>query len=364
MRPHVLVLAGVLLVSGAGAQQTGALLTSQASTELFRRTVQLMESTAVSVPGLVRASAPVVENARQALVTIEAAPGQSSALTYTFLANVRAYLALADSVPKPFPFPEEARRQFAELRESVDRTETYFRALLDVKESQVRSSDRDNVNRYTEANQRVGPPNPDMPRVVFLGDSITDGWRLNEYFTGRDFVNRGISGQVTSEMLCRMKADVIDLKPAAVLILAGTNDIARGVSIRTIQNNLTMIADLAEAHKIKPLFASILPVHDYNRDKNPRYEMTKARQPSVIVNMNIWIRELCRQRGYTFVDYHTPMADKAGFLQKELADDGLHPNSMGYRIMAPIALEAIGRTVGAQVQQQPAPGRKKRLGVF
>jgi lysophospholipase L1-like esterase len=357
----VLVALGLVLTPGGRAQQS-ALLNVQAANQLFERTVQLMESTTVAVPGLVRAGAPVLENARQALITLQAAPGQNSALTYTFLSNARAYLALADSVPKPFPFPEQARQQFAELRESVDRIESHFRALLDQKEAQVRNPDRDNLSRYAEANQRLGPPDPNQPRVVFLGDSITDGWRLNEYFSGRDFVNRGISGQITGEMLGRMKADVIDLKPVAVLILAGTNDIARGVAIRTIQNNLTMIADLADYHKIKPLFASILPVSDYHKDKNPLFERTKLRQPAVIVNLNIWIRELCRQRGYTYVDYFSKMVDKAGYMQAELADDGLHPNSMGYRVMAPVALEAINRVAG---EQKAGPQqRKKRLGVF
>ncbi|MCC6857886.1 MAG: hypothetical protein IT158_04960 [Bryobacterales bacterium] len=358
----IAVLCAILLLSPAGVgQQQTALLNSQAAGELFQRTVHLMESTSVAVPGLVRAGAPVLENARQALITLQAAAGQNSALTYSFLANVRGYLALADSVPKPYPFPDEARKQFAELRESLDRIESHFRALLTLKEGQIRSSDRDNLRRYAEANQKLPPPESGRPRVVFLGDSITDGWRLNEYFGDRDFVNRGISGQITGEMLGRMKADVIDLKPAAVLILAGTNDIARDIPIRVIQNNLTMMGDLADAYKIKVLMASILPVSDYHKAKNPRFEMSKARPPAVIANLNYWIKDFCAQRKYTYVDYHSKMVDKAGFMQAELADDGLHPNSMGDRIMAPIALEAIERL--AAPPQAPAQ-RKKRLGLF
>jgi len=100
--------------------------------------------------------------------------------------------------------------------------ESHFRALLDLKEAQLRNPDRDNLKRYGEVNSRLGQPSPERPRVVFLGDSITDGWRLNEYYGGdRDFVNRGIGGQITGEMLGRMKADVIDLKPRLVLVLAG-----------------------------------------------------------------------------------------------------------------------------------------------
>jgi lysophospholipase L1-like esterase len=151
--------------------------------------------------------------------------------------------------------------------------------------------------------------------VVFLGDSITDGWRLNEYFPDRDFVNRGIGGQITGQMLGRMKADVIDRQPAAVVVLAGVNDIARGAPIETIRNNLAMIADLAVAHRIKPVFASILPVHDYQRPM------------ATIRALNEWLAAMCRQRGFVYLDYFPAMADAGGFLRAELADDGLHPNA-------------------------------------
>ena len=230
------------------AQRNGALSPADAA-GLLERTLQLMESATVVVPGLAQASAPAVEGARQALVNLKITPGQS-AHTYAFVANVRAYLAVADATPKPYPFPETGARQLAELRDDADRLEAYFRALLDMKETQLRSPDRDNLRRYREANEKVGPPSADRPRVVFLGDSITDGWRLNEYFEGRDFINRGISGQITGEMLGRMKADVLDLQPAAVLILAGTNDLAREVPLVTIENNYAMLATLASANGI------------------------------------------------------------------------------------------------------------------
>src|SRR6185436_5700517 len=118
-----------------------------------------------------------------------------------------------------------------------------------------------------------------------------------------DFVNRGIGGQVTGELLGRMQADVIVVKPQAMLVLAGTNDIARGVPVQATKNNLTMIADLAEFHKIKPLFASILPVSDYHKDVNPRFEVTKTRPPAVIVEVNQWLRQFCAHRGFAYVDY-------------------------------------------------------------
>ena len=214
------------------AQPPRPLLSTKDALELSQRVVDLVESTAVSVPNLARASAPVQESTRQALKALKESPQLNSGLTYTFLIEARSYIALSDTVPKPYPFAEAAQKQFQELRMAIDRLDAHFRALLDQKETQLRTPDRDNIRRYTEANQKVGPASPDKPRVVFLGDSITDGWRLNEYFGDRDFVNRGISGQITGEMLGRMKEDVINLKPKAMLVLAGTNDFARGIATR------------------------------------------------------------------------------------------------------------------------------------
>lgn len=342
---RISALAVAAVLATAAYSQQNALLPASEASALYLRSLQLLESTSAAVPGLVRAAAPVLENARQARQNLETGPPGHSGLTYDLLVNLRAYLALADSMPKPYPFPEEARRQFAELRDAVERIESHFRATLDQKELLLRSPDRDNLRRYAEADARLLKAAPGEKRVVFLGDSITDGWRLNEYFPNRDFVNRGISGQITSEMLARMKADVIDLKPAGVLVLGGTNDIARGYALSTIENNLTMIADLADHYKIKPLFASVLPVSDYHKDVNPRYEMTKLRAPSSIIELNRWLEAFCKVRHYAYVDYFSQMVDPAGYLKTDLADDGLHPNSAGYRVMGPIAVEAIDRNI-------------------
>ena len=339
----------------AWGQSAGALLSNQEAQKLEQRTVQLMESTGLAVPGLARAGAPALEDARQALSNLETAP-QNAAVTFTFLGDARAYLAIADTVPKPYPFPEEGRRQFGELREAVDRIDAHFRALLDSKDAQLRNPDRDNLKRYAEANQKLGPPSPQKPRVVFLGDSITDGWRLNEYYgSERDFVNRGISGQITGEMLGRMQADVIELKPRLVLVLAGINDLGRGVAVSTVENNLSMIADLAEAHHIQPMFASVLPVSDYHKDVNPQYARTARLAPAKILELNAWLKSFCEQRHFLYVDYYSALVDKAGFMQADLADDGLHPNAKGYRLMAPIALAAIDNVANPDVK----PAKKK-----
>lgn len=329
------------------AQDTSALMNARQAGDLYARCIQLMESSAVAIPELNRAGAPLIENARQTLTNLRARANNTEQ-TYSFIINVRAYLLLSESVPRPFLFPAECARQMAELREALNRTEVHFHALMSQREALLRSPDRDNLNRYAEADQKLPPPVAGRPRIVFLGDSITDGWRLNEYFPDRDFVNRGISGQITGEMLGRFKADVIDLKPSAVLVLAGTNDLARNVNILTIENNLSMMADLAEKHGIRLIFASVLPVGDNRREERP---------PLLIGALNDWMRSVCSQRGCGYLDYYGALVDKNGQLTGDLSDDGLHPNSKGYRVMAPLALAAID-SAGNPTQQKP---KKRRL---
>lgn len=355
------VLVGLILLGlVSGFTQPSALLGAAEAQHVIQRILQLMESTAVSVPGLTQSGAIISNNAQRSAVAMQANP-QNVAFTYDFVGEMRAYLALSDAMGKPFPFSNTARQQFAELRDAVDRLDTHFHALLSQKEVQLRNPDRDNLQRYADADEKLGPPG-NKPRVVFLGDSITDGWRLNEYFTGRDFVNRGISGQITSQMLGRMEADVVALHPQAVLMLAGINDIGRGIPAKTIENNLTMMIIMARAYSIKPLVASILPVSDYHKDANPLYEMTKTHAPATIVEINRWLRDYCEHHSSIYVDYYTAMVDRAGFLPADLSDDGLHPNAKGYRVMAPIALEALGRVlVPAPRQAEPEPKRHIKL---
>ncbi len=343
---------------GVWGQTPAALMNTRDVNQLCDRSTQLMEAGGVAVPDLQRAAAPVIENLRQACIQLRTVPG-SGQPTYVLMMNLRAYLALADAVPKPFPFPEAAWLQFAELRDDSTRLDSHFRALLDQKDGQLRSADPANLNRYAEANRKLSALNPANPRVVFLGDSITDAWRLNEYFADRDFVNRGIGGQITGEMLGRMKTDVIDVHPQAILVLGGTNDLARGIPLVAIENNYLLIADLATAHKIKVIFASVLPVSDYHKDMSPAYEQTPARPPILIKALNEWLERFCADRGYTYLNYFTPMVDDAGQLKADLGDDGLHPNSKGYRIMAPLALEAVQRTVGPPPSQEQQKPRKR-----
>ena len=230
------------------------------------------------------------------------------------------------------------------LIEVVDRWDAHLRALLVQREQRLRNPDRDNLARYGESDRTLAPPAPGEQRVVFMGDSITDGWRLQEYFLGKPYVNRGIGGQITGEMLGRMKADVLDLKPAAMVVLAGTNDLARGVAIDTVKNNLTMIGSLAKAAGIRVILASILPVSTPTQ--------ITMRPPDKILQLNQWMQEHAKQEGFLYLDYHSALKDDQGLLRSELANDGLHPNAAGYKIMAPL--------VDAAIQQAMRPTPRKR----
>ena len=336
------------------AQQAASSLMNRAGAQkAYQQVVNLMEATSVAVPELARAGAPLLANAREDAKSLTGPTYNHSAVLYRLLTNVHVYLELSDAIPKPYPFADEARKQIVALRETRDRLEAHFRAVLESNERRLRNPDRDNLNRYAEANGKLSPPGPGENRVVFLGDSITDGWRLNEYFPSKPYVNRGIGGQITGEMLGRMKADVIDLRPSVVIILAGTNDIARGVAVSTIKNTLSMIADLAVSNRIKPILASILPVSDYHKDVDPSYEMTKTRPPATILEINAWLREMCRQRGFTYVDYFAATVDDNGFLKAEFANDGLHPNAAGYRVMGPVAQAAVDANLAPPVKKKP-----------
>jgi len=335
---------GVALACVCAAAQTPprAQLTAAEMNQLCQRSTQLMDAGGVAIPDLQRAAAPVIENVRTACGALQAR-SNAGPPTYAVLANLRAYLTLADVVPKPFPFPETARAQFAELRDDANRVEAHFRDLLDSKDQQLRSSDRDNLARYAEANRRLTPPVTAKHRVVFFGDSITDLWRLNEYFPDRDFINRGIGGQITGEMLGRFKADVLDLHPEAVVILAGTNDLPRNIPLVAIEDNYAMMATLARASNIRVIFASVLPVSDYHKDRNPQNEHTKDRPPVYIKALNDWLKSYCALHADTYLDYYSALIDQTGQIGEDLADDGLHPNAKGYRIMAPLVLAAIDK---------------------
>jgi lysophospholipase L1-like esterase len=329
----------VLVFICAGLLPAQTQLTPDETRQLATRMLQLMESAAVAIPGLTAAATPVKQNADAAFAQLERTP-LDPAITWRFMLQVKAWLALSDSFPKPAPFPEIATQQLTELRNDFERIQEHFETLLTVQNQAIvqRDSDPNSLKRYAQADAQILPEQPKQPRVVFLGDSITDGWRLNEYFTGRDFINRGISGQTTLQMIARFRQDVASLNPKAVLILAGTNDIDAGISPEQIEQNFATLGDLAKARGIKPLFASILPLGDYH-------------PPAAIQAIDQWLKGYCQMQGFTYVDYYSALVDPAGQMKPDLSDDGLNPNSKGYRVMAPIAVEAINR---ALQPQQPA----------
>ena len=199
------------------------------------------------------------------------------------------------------------------------------------------------LGRYYEDNQRLlaQPAPPD--RVVFLGDSITDFWKLPEYFPGKPYVNRGISGQATSQMLLRMFPDVIDLHPAVVIVKAGTNDIAYYTGPETLTaagQNIRAMTELARLHGIRVILGSIIPVSDYSGTKR-----TVERSPAHIVEWNMWLRGYATGADVEFADYYSVMVDEQGMLRKDCSDDGVHPNARGYTLMAPLAEAAIQRVL-------------------
>jgi acyl-CoA thioesterase I len=329
-------------------------------TKLGQRIVQLMESTAVATPGLSRASEPIRTNAAATLAALDKTP-ETPALTWQFMNEVRAYLALADSVPRPAPFPPTADQQYAELREDLARIQIGFEQLLDAqsRSDRKRDADPDQLSRYADADTKAGPPGA-LPRVVFLGDGATESWRLNEYFSGRDLVNRGIADQTTGQMLGRFRQDVIALNPKAVVIEGGVNDIGMGLGVKQTEDNLAMMGDLAKQHGIHVAFASLLPVSDYHKDADPRYERTKDYSPAAIRALNQWIEGYCRSEGLVFVNYYAATADAGGFMPADESDDGLHPNSKGYRVMSPVATEALTRLLTTETDT--AKRRFKLLG--
>jgi lysophospholipase L1-like esterase len=209
------------------------------------------------------------------------------------------------------------------------------------------TDDYGQLARYRAANAALKGPARGESRVVFFGDSITDIWHLEDYFPGKPYVNRGIGGQTTPQMLVRFRQDVINLEPKVVIILAGTNDIAGNTGpmrIEDIEGDLASLADLARANNIKLIYSSVLPVHNYTEKSK---DFFAQRSPEKILLMNNWLRSYCAvaSHGCTYLDYFSAMADDKGLMKKDLADDGLHPNAAGYKIMAPMAEAAIEKAL-------------------
>jgi len=208
------------------------------------------------------------------------------------------------------------------------------------------------VNRYREANAKLGVPPANEERVVFMGDSITDMWALPKFggfFPGKPYVDRGIGGQTTPQMLIRFRPDVLALQARVVVILAGTNDIAGNTGPMTLEEtegNLASMTELAEAHGIHVVLSSVMPVSDAVTDAEEKhFVQTEKRPPEKILALNEWIKKYAATKGYVYLDYYAATVDEKGFLKTELTFDGLHPNAAGYAVMTPLAEKAIQETL-------------------
>jgi lysophospholipase L1-like esterase len=223
---------------------------------------------------------------------------------------------------------------------------------LDLYEKRLR--DWPQFARYRDDNARLGAPAKGDRRVVFMGDSITDLWQrpqFGTFFSSRpSYVDRGISGQTTLQMLLRFQRDVIALQPAVVVILAGINDLAGTLLPRyateipdsVIEDELSSMAELAAAHNIRVVLSSLMPVSDYARvRKNDPRRFTVERPPVRILTINRWMKQYAADHGHVYVDYHSAMVDEVGLLKDAITDDGLHPNAAGYQVMAPLVEKGI-----------------------
>ena len=209
----------------------------------------------------------------------------------------------------------------------------------------VFTDDYGELKRYREANATLAAPKAGESRVVFFGDSITDMWKLEDSFPGKAYINRGIGGQTTPQMLVRFRQDVIDLHPKVVVILAGTNDIAGNTGPmrnEDIEANYASFAELARAHGVRVVYSSVLPVHNYTERSK---DLFAQRPPSRILELNAWLKDYCVRNGIVYLDYFSAMVDDKGLLRKDLADDGLHPNAAGYKLMAALAEAEIQKSL-------------------
>jgi lysophospholipase L1-like esterase len=250
------------------------------------------------------------------------------------VAACAAMAACSSATPTPAPEPVAAPA-----------AATAQQRTRDSLSNDAQRSDWAGLRRYRNANAALRPPAAGENRVVFYGNSITDGWAryFPTMFPGKPYIGRGISGQTTPQMLVRFRQDVVALQPKAVVILAGTNDIAGNTgpsTLEMIEDNFMSMVQIAKAHHIHVVLSSVLPVYDY--PWKPGLEPAPK-----IIALNTWMKKYANDVGETYLDYHSVMADSRGGLPPTLASDGVHPNDAGYHIMAPLAEAAIARALAS-----------------
>ena len=257
-------------------------------------------------------------------------------MTFSLLAAVALALLSGQAAQQP-PVSDTACPQMAAALQTLLRNDTRMR-------------DWAQLDRFRDANRELAPPSRGEPRTVFMGDSITDFWRnprFGDFFSRSHYIDRGISGQTTPQMLVRFRPDVIDLAPSVVVILAGTNDVAGNTgaaSNEDIQRNIESMVDLAHAHGIKVVLASITPTSAYHTRAGDVPQTTR-RPMGRIRTLNEWMKTYAASHGDVYLDYFSAMIDKDGVMQAGLTEDDLHPNAAGYAIMGPLANAAIERAL-------------------
>src|SRR5271166_3415635 len=250
--------------------------------------------------------------------------------TLTFVLVVFLAVSVLAQQPAPTAAPSIPSTGFAGLDQYRARRIAVF------------TDDFGQLGRYREANAALKPPAPSESSVVFFGDSITDIWHLDEYFPGKPYINRGIGGQTSPQMLVRFRQDVIDLQPKVVVILAGTNDLAGNTGPMTLEQteaNIASMADLATANHIKVVVCSVLPAYDF--PWHPGLEPAPK-----VLPLNAWLRGYAAAKDYVYVDYHSAMKDQRNGLPENLSKDGVHPNPAGYAVMAPLLEAGIAKALG------------------
>ena len=272
--------------------------------------------------------------------------------SHFFRALVASFLMVAFC---GFPFVAFSQTQPSASAQSQKPAETLppgWEKLTPYQQSQLERvyNDWAYLAKYRDADRELPPPAADESRVIFMGDSITEGWGAKgpagspdrgEFFLGKPYINRGISGQTTPQMLVRFRQDVIHLQPKVVVILAGINDIAENTGKTTlgeISDNIASMSELARANGIRVVLCSVLPASDF------RWHLGLEPAPKVKA-LNDWIKTYAGKNSYTYVDYYASMVNSEGGMKAELSPDGVHPNKAGYEIMAPLAEAGIAEAL-------------------
>lgn len=294
-----------------------------------------VESVAATFPALETATAEIRLSVKEVGDLLKSSP-DSTSLSYQFLTKLKEFLIIADTLRRPDMTRAGAPGDLDKLRDSIDQFDGHFAALIAVRETKSKAAiaDPSDLKRYEDANAAEATWAGPQLRYVFIGDTATEKWPLASAFPGKPFLNRGIAGQTSSQILSRFIADVVALHPEAAIINAGTADLANGADMRQIADNLVMMGDVARAHSVHPIFTSLLPAAGPGTG-NLRVETVKQ--------LNEWILNYCVREKLVFVDYYSSLTGPTGALRPEFTDDGLTPNGAAFAIMTTKLTDGLKR---------------------